>query len=77
MRTAKVVFASVGGMGFLVASVVLAVSARSHQLSGQQMPNGKGGFMDFRSGYYLAIVLFLMSIVWLMFARRYWRSRSS
>jgi hypothetical protein len=77
MRTRNIIFASIGAAGFLIASVLVALSARSHQLSGQQIPNGKGGFMDFRSGYHLAVVLFLISMVWLMSARRYSRSRSS
>jgi hypothetical protein len=70
------IFASVGAAGLLIASVLLALSARRHQISGQAMPNGKGGFMDFPDGYYLAVVLFLMSFAWFIFARRHWRAHS-
>ena len=76
MRTAKTVFISLVGVGFLVASVVLALSARGYQISGQPMPNGKGGFMEFYHGYLFAIALFLFSVVWFMVAHRCWRSHS-
>ena len=76
MRTAKIIFSSLGAAGFFVASTLVALSARQYQVSGQRMPNGKGGYMEFRDGYYLAVVLFLMSVAWFLFARRSWRSRS-
>jgi hypothetical protein len=75
MRIAKIIFASVGATAFLVASPLLALSARRYHISGQPMPNGKGGFMEFQDGYCLAVLLFVMSIGWFIAARRFWRSR--
>ncbi len=54
-----------GGTCFLVAGILLALSARKHQLSGALMPNGKGGFMSFRDGYYLSVVLITMAAGWM------------
>jgi hypothetical protein len=71
----KVTVAGFGAIVFLVASVVVAFVARRYQLSGQPMPNGKGGFMTFGDGYWIALVLFLFSVVWFITARRFWRSR--
>ncbi len=77
MHSMKSIFVTLGGAAFFVASVLIALSARRYQAIGQPMPNGKGGFMEFQHGYYLAIVLFLFSVVWLMVARRCWRSPSA
>jgi hypothetical protein len=69
----KAFFTAFGSFAFLVASLMVASSARDYQLSGRLMPNGKGGFMSFRDGYLIALALLGCSIVWFMCARRYWR----
>jgi hypothetical protein len=66
------IVAALGGIAFLVASVMFAWSAREYQLTGQPMPNGKGGFMTFRDGYNIALIFFGFSAVWLLSARRFW-----
>ena len=59
-----------GGVCFLVAGILVALSARKYQLSGALMPNGKGGFMSFRDGYYLSVVLIAMAVGWMYFGFR-------
>jgi len=73
----KTICAVLWGAIFLVASISAAVYSRHYQLTGQPMPNGKGGFANYRDGYYLAVVLFLMSVVGLMTALRCWKSSNS
>jgi hypothetical protein len=75
LRSLKVAVAAVGSLAFFVASLLVGWSARGYQVSGQPMPNGKGGFMTFRDGYLIALVLFLFSLGWFIGARRFWRSR--
>lgn len=70
----KTVVGVIGGAGFLVASIALATQARHYQVTGEPMPNGKGGFMTFHDGYYIAGVLLLMALAWFMAARRFARS---
>ena len=65
----------VGAIIFLIAGIVVAAVARRYQLSGEPMPNGKGGFMTFRDGYWIASVLFALSVGWFVSARRFLRSR--
>ena len=63
-------------LGFLILFFVgihFASSARRYQLANEPMPNGKGGFMTFRDGYYIALVVLLMSLVWFAVACRFWR----
>jgi len=66
----KIIFAVVGGVAFLVAGLTVAWHARHYQVTGEPMPNGKGGFMTFGDGYYLAASLVAMSVGWFMGARR-------
>jgi hypothetical protein len=70
----KITFAVVGGVAFLVAGLTVAWHARHYQVTGELMPNGKGGFMTFRDGYYLAASLLAMSLGWFIVARRFRRS---
>jgi hypothetical protein len=70
----KTAITTCGSVVFLVASVVVACRARHYQITGQPMPNGKGGFMTFGDGYLIALVLLLLSLVWSIAAWRYWRS---
>lgn len=74
-RSLKVGVAAFGSLTFFFISLLVAWTARGYQLSGQPMPNGKGGLMTFRDGYWIALVLFLFSIGWFMTARRFWRSK--
>jgi hypothetical protein len=62
-----------GGAGFLVAGILVALSARKYQLSDAPMPNGKGGFMSIRDGYYLSLVLVAMAGLWMYFGIRSFR----
>ena len=73
----KFVVTAFGSVAFFVASVRVAWVAWQYQVSGQPMPNGKGGFMTFRDGYLIAFVLFLFSVAWMFVARRFWRSRGA
>jgi hypothetical protein len=59
-----------GGTGFLIAGVLVALSARKYQLSGAPMPNWKGGSMSFRDGYYLSFVLVATAAAWIYFGYR-------
>jgi hypothetical protein len=77
MRALKAIAGTVGFIGFLVGGVSLALRAHHYQVLAQPMPNGKGGFMTFRDGYYIAFTLIFMSVIWLLMARKYWRSASS
>ncbi len=61
---------SVVSFAFLIASVSVALAARHYQISGQPMPNGKGGSMTFSDGYWIAVVLFLISVAWFFVTRR-------
>jgi hypothetical protein len=61
----KAVIGFCGAFGFFIESVTTCVHARHYQLTGQPMPNGKGGFMSSGDGYLIALVLFLISAVWL------------
>lgn len=74
-RPLKVAVAAFGSFAFFVGSLLVAWSARHYQISGQPMPNGKGGLMTFRDGYLIALVLLLFSVAWFMMVRRLWRSR--
>jgi hypothetical protein len=64
-----------GSIAFFIGSLRLAWLARHYQLSGQPMPNGKGGFMTSGDGYLLAVVLLLFSVACVMLARRFIRAR--
>jgi hypothetical protein len=44
-------------------SISTAVNARHYQVLGQLMPNGKGGLMTFRDGYFISSVTFLMALI--------------
>jgi hypothetical protein len=68
----KVVGASLGCIVFLIVSVAVAWQARHYQIADQPMPNGKGGYMTFRDGYYIASVCFLISVVWFISAYKLW-----
>ncbi len=71
----KAVIGFCGTVIFFVASVVISVQARQHQLNDQPMPNGKGGFMSFGDGYLIAVVLFLFSAIWFVFTVKSWRGK--
>jgi hypothetical protein len=64
-----------GSIAFFIGSLGLAWQARHYQLSGQPMPNGKGGFMTFGDGYLIAVVLLLFSVACILLARRLIRAR--
>ena len=68
--------AVVGGVAFLMAGVIVGWCVRHYQMTGQPMPNGKGDFMTFPDGYYIAAMLVLMSIAWFVAAHRF-RTASS
>jgi hypothetical protein len=72
----KAIAAGIVCGALLIVSIAIACSARHYQLAGQPMPNGKGGVMSFRSGYYISFVCFVMSIAWFLQARKNWRSGS-
>jgi hypothetical protein len=71
----KTAVAICGSVVFLVAGVMVACRARHYQVSGQPMPNGKGGFMTSGDGYLIATVLILFSVAWFIAARRFFRAR--
>jgi hypothetical protein len=71
----KAVIAACGSIVFLVVSIVVACKARHYQISGQPMPNGKGGFMTYGDGYMIALVFLLFSVAWFVAARKFWRER--
>ena len=71
----KAAVAICGSVVFLVVSVVVAWQARHYQISGQPMPNGKGGFMTFGDGYLIAVVFLLFSVACVMQARRCLKAR--
>ena len=58
-------------------SLTVAWHVRHCQVTGLPMPNGKGGFMNFRDGYYLAVALLVMSLFWFISAYRFLRSVSA
>jgi hypothetical protein len=64
-----------GAIVFLMAGIIVALQTRHYQITGEPMPNGKGGHMEYAAGYYLALTLFCMAIGWFLFACRYWRKR--
>ena len=71
----KAAVAICGSVVFLIVSVVVAWQARHYQITGQPMPNGKGGFMTFGDGYLIAVVLLLFSVAGVMQARRCFKGR--
>jgi len=71
----KAAVAICGSVVFLIVSVVVAWQARHYQISGQPMPNGKGGFMTFGDGYMIAVVFLLFSVACVMQARRFFKAR--
>ena len=71
----KAAVATTVSVGFLIASVVVTFRTRHYQVSGQSMPNGKGGFMTPGDGYLIGAVLFAISVAWLLAARRFRRER--
>jgi hypothetical protein len=74
MKALKIICGCLGCIGFFASGVVVALQARHYQVLAQPMPNGKGGFMTFRDGYSIAIILVLMSIPWFLMVRRFWHS---
>jgi hypothetical protein len=63
-------------MTFLIVGVVVAWSAHHYQNINQPMPNGKGGFMSFQDGYYIALVCILFSIASFIVAYKSWWMKS-
>lgn len=59
-----------GGLLLGLAGVFLVYQSRCHQLSKQPMPNYKGGFMTCGDGYYLALIMGLMSLIWIIYGVR-------
>jgi hypothetical protein len=72
----KAAVAMCGSVVFLIVTVVVAWQATRYSISGQPMPNGKGGFMTPDDGYLLALIFLLFSVVWFIAARKFWRSDS-
>ena len=70
-RSLKAVIAAAASLAFFIAGLLLAWSARDYQISGQPMPNGKGGLMPFWDGYLIALVLLLFSLAWGIVAWRF------
>jgi hypothetical protein len=70
----KALGAFAGSGAFLGGSLSLAWKARQYQISGQPMPNGKGGFMTCGDGYLLALALLLGAVVWALQARKFSRA---
>jgi hypothetical protein len=66
----KLVGVIFGCLGFMVVSITVAWYARQYQILNKPMPNGKGGYMSFRDGYYIALICFLMSVAWAIAARK-------
>jgi uncharacterized BrkB/YihY/UPF0761 family membrane protein len=64
----KAVFASFGCLVFFSVSIAIAWSAHHYQTINEPMPNGKGGHMSFRDGYHIALICFLISIVFFITA---------
>jgi hypothetical protein len=64
----KAVFAGLVSMTFW--------SAHHYQNINQPMPNGKGGFMSFQDGYYIALVCILFSIASFIVAYKSWWMKS-
>jgi len=62
-------------IAFFVGSLRFAWQTRHYQISGQQMPNGEGGFIPYWGGYSVAAFLFLLSVACVMLARRLLRAR--
>ena len=58
----KLIFSTAGAAGFLAAAIIIAIAARSHQLNGTMMSNGKGGTMSPSDGYLLSATLFVMGL---------------
>jgi len=76
LKLLKATGAGCGAVVFLAASIVVTGQARHYQITGQLMPNGKGGLMTPGDGYLIALVLFLFSVAWFFTAWRFWRSTS-
>ena len=71
----KVAIAVCGVVVFFIASIFVGSQARHSQISGEPMPNGKGGFMSSGDGYLIALVLLLFSLAWFLFARKSWQEK--
>jgi hypothetical protein len=61
---ARIAIAYIGAAFFLVASAVVVKYARHAQVSGEPMPNGRGGVMSFADGYKVAGLLFVFSLIY-------------
>jgi hypothetical protein len=61
---ARIAIAYIGAVFFLVASAVVTWYARHAQVSGEMMPNGRGGTMSVGDGYKAAGLLFLFSLIY-------------
>jgi hypothetical protein len=66
---ARIAIAYIGAAFFLVASAVVTWYARHAQVTGDAMPNGRGGYMPVADGYKAAALLFLFSIIYGLRAR--------
>jgi hypothetical protein len=64
-------------VAFLAACIVVGFESRRYQVSGQPMPNGKGGFMTYSDGYEIAAALFLISLAGFVGSCRLWRPKRS
>lgn len=61
---ARIAIASIGAVFFLIASAVVTWYARRAQVSGDMMPNGRGGTMSVGDGYKAAGLLFVFSLIY-------------
>jgi hypothetical protein len=77
VNSAKIVLNHVVCVIFLILGVSMALDAHHYQTISKPMPNGKGGFMTFRDGYYLALCFFAVATGCFVFAFNSWRRRRS
>jgi len=60
----RTIVAYVGAAFFIAASAVVAWYARHAQVTGEPMPNGRGGFVPYTDGYKIAAMLFILSLAY-------------
>jgi hypothetical protein len=61
---ARTAIAYIGAAFFLVASAVVTWYARHSQVSGEPMPNGRGGTMSYVDGYKAGALLLLFALIY-------------
>jgi hypothetical protein len=75
-NTGRTIVAYVGAAFFIAASAVVTWYARRAQVTGEPMPNGRGGFVPFSDGYKIAAMLFVLSLAYGWRARALSRRRA-